>query len=123
MSEGATLTNDEVEALMGGIDAQAAAAAVGAQSYTFGAEPARPLAAIPALHRMSERAARKLREKIEPISRLKPRVAADQWYAGPHVPRNQLQPGDLVFFANNVNDPATIHHVGIYVGGGAMIGR
>ncbi len=50
-----------------------------------------------------------------------PRVAADQWYAGPHVPRNQLQPGDLVFFANNVNDPATIHHVGIYVGGGAMI--
>lgn len=50
-----------------------------------------------------------------------PRVAADQWYAGPHVPRNQLQPGDLVFFANNVNDPSTIHHVGIYVGGGAMI--
>jgi cell wall-associated NlpC family hydrolase len=50
-----------------------------------------------------------------------PRVAADQWYAGPHVPRDQLQPGDLVFFAYNVNDPATIHHVGIYVGGGAMI--
>jgi cell wall-associated NlpC family hydrolase len=50
-----------------------------------------------------------------------PRVAADQWYAGPHVPKDQLQPGDLVFFASNVNDPATIHHVGIYVGGGAMI--
>ncbi|HEV3169374.1 MAG TPA: bifunctional lytic transglycosylase/C40 family peptidase [Actinocrinis sp.] len=50
-----------------------------------------------------------------------PRVAADQWYAGPHVPRAQLMPGDLVFFAYNVNDPSTIHHVGIYVGGGAMI--
>jgi cell wall-associated NlpC family hydrolase len=50
-----------------------------------------------------------------------PRVAADQWYAGPHVPRDQLKPGDLVFFAYNVNDPSTIHHVGIYVGGGAMI--
>jgi cell wall-associated NlpC family hydrolase len=50
-----------------------------------------------------------------------PRVAADQWYAGPHVPRDQLNPGDLVFFADNTNDPSTIHHVGIYVGGGAMI--
>jgi len=50
-----------------------------------------------------------------------PRVAAEQWYAGVHVPRNELQPGDLVFFATNVNDPSTIEHVGIYVGGGAMI--
>jgi cell wall-associated NlpC family hydrolase len=50
-----------------------------------------------------------------------PRVAAEQWYAGVHVPRDELQPGDLVFFATNVNDPSTIEHVGIYVGGGAMI--
>ena len=50
-----------------------------------------------------------------------PGVAADQWYAGVHIPRDQLQPGDLVFFATNVNDPSTIEHVGIYVGGGAMI--
>lgn len=50
-----------------------------------------------------------------------PRVAADQWYAGPHPTRSQLQPGDLVFFATNPHDPATIHHVGIYVGGGYMI--
>lgn len=77
MSDGAALTTDEVEALMGGIDAQAAAAAGSAQPFTFGSEPPRPLAAVPALHRMSERAARKLREKIEPISRLKPRVTAD----------------------------------------------
>lgn len=50
-----------------------------------------------------------------------PRVAAEQWYAGVHVPEGQLQPGDLVFFAYNTKDPSTIHHVGIYVGGGAMI--
>jgi cell wall-associated NlpC family hydrolase len=32
-----------------------------------------------------------------------------------------LLPGDLVFFAYDLNDPRTIHHVGIYVGGGWMI--
>lgn len=50
-----------------------------------------------------------------------PRVAADQWYAGPHVPRAALAPGDLVFYAVDLHDPATIHHVGLYVGGGQMI--
>ncbi|MFI6447870.1 NlpC/P60 family protein [Kitasatospora sp. NPDC050543] len=50
-----------------------------------------------------------------------PRVANDQWYAGQHPSRDQLRPGDLVFFANDLNDPRSIHHVGIYVGGGYMI--
>jgi len=50
-----------------------------------------------------------------------PRVANDQWNAGPHPARNALLPGDLVFFATDLNDPRTIHHVGIYVGGGYMI--
>lgn len=50
-----------------------------------------------------------------------PRVANDQWYSGPHPSRDQLRPGDLVFFANDLEDPRTIHHVGIYVGGGYMI--
>lgn len=50
-----------------------------------------------------------------------PRVANDQWNAGPHPSRDQLLPGDLVFFAYDLNDPRTIHHVGIYVGGGYMI--
>jgi cell wall-associated NlpC family hydrolase len=27
-----------------------------------------------------------------------------------------MQPGDLVFYAYNTADPATIHHVGIYIG-------
>lgn len=50
-----------------------------------------------------------------------PRVASDQWYAGPHPSRDQLRPGDLVFFATDPTDPRSIHHVGIYVGGGYMI--
>jgi cell wall-associated NlpC family hydrolase len=50
-----------------------------------------------------------------------PRVAADQWNAGQHPARSELIPGDLVFFAYDLNDPRTIHHVGLYVGGGYMI--
>ncbi|MEV5506188.1 NlpC/P60 family protein [Streptomyces orinoci] len=50
-----------------------------------------------------------------------PRVANDQWNAGPHPKRDELMPGDLVFFANDLNDPRSIHHVGLYVGGGYMI--
>jgi cell wall-associated NlpC family hydrolase len=45
----------------------------------------------------------------------------DQWNEGTHVTRSQLEPGDLVFFAYNIHSPSTIHHVGIYVGGGNMI--
>ncbi|AEW94947.1 secreted transglycosylase [Streptantibioticus cattleyicolor NRRL 8057 = DSM 46488] len=50
-----------------------------------------------------------------------PRVANDQWNAGPHPKRDELLPGDLVFFAHDLSDPRSIHHVGIYVGGGYMI--
>ncbi|WP_049572030.1 NlpC/P60 family protein [Streptomyces sp. SBT349] len=50
-----------------------------------------------------------------------PRVANDQWNAGPHPSRDELLPGDLVFFAYDLDDPRSIHHVGIYVGGGYMI--
>lgn len=50
-----------------------------------------------------------------------PRVANDQWNAGPHPKRDELLPGDLVFFAYDLNDPRSIHHVGLYVGGGYMI--
>ena len=45
------------------------------------------------------------------------RVAADQRNNGTYVSRDNLQPGDLVFFANG----GGIHHVGIYVGNGNMI--
>jgi cell wall-associated NlpC family hydrolase len=44
-----------------------------------------------------------------------------QWEEGPHVPLSELQRGDLLFYATNNSDPATIHHVGIYIGGGMMV--
>jgi cell wall-associated NlpC family hydrolase len=44
-----------------------------------------------------------------------------QWDNGKHVSQADLQPGDLVFFATNINDPSTIHHVGIYIGNGQMV--
>jgi peptidoglycan DL-endopeptidase RipA len=44
-----------------------------------------------------------------------------QWNSGPHVPTDLLRPGDLVFFATDTANPDTIHHVGIYVGGGQMV--
>jgi peptidoglycan DL-endopeptidase RipA len=44
-----------------------------------------------------------------------------QWLEGRPVPLDQLRAGDLVFFATDVSDPLTIHHVGIYVGGNQMI--
>lgn len=37
------------------------------------------------------------------------------WNSGEHIPRSELEPGDLVFFF------ADISHVGIYVGNGLMI--
>ena len=46
-----------------------------------------------------------------------PRVAASQRSAGRYVSRENLQPGDLVFFSNG----GGISHVGIYIGGGNMI--
>ncbi len=45
------------------------------------------------------------------------RVAADQSRNGRYVSRDNLQPGDLVFFAKR----GRINHVGIYIGNGNMI--
>ena len=39
----------------------------------------------------------------------------DQWNEGEHIPRSQLQPGDLVFFFPDIG------HVGLYVGHGLMV--
>ncbi|WP_189265905.1 C40 family peptidase [Streptomyces fuscichromogenes] len=50
-----------------------------------------------------------------------PRVANDQYNAGPHPSRKELLPGDLVFFSTDLSNSRAIHHVGIYVGGGYMI--
>jgi cell wall-associated NlpC family hydrolase len=51
-----------------------------------------------------------------------PRTAQLQYDATLRVPRDQLQPGDLVFFARTYADPRDwITHVGIYIGDGQQI--
>ncbi|HEX5190044.1 MAG TPA: NlpC/P60 family protein [Streptosporangiaceae bacterium] len=44
-----------------------------------------------------------------------PHFTGAQWNSGVHVPRSQLQPGDLLFFYSGIS------HVGIYVGNGFML--
>ena len=44
-----------------------------------------------------------------------PHYTGDLWNSGMHVARNDLEPGDLVFFFPDIS------HVGIYVGDGLMI--
>ena len=44
-----------------------------------------------------------------------PHYTGDQWTSGTHISRDQLRPGDLVFFYSD------LHHVGLYIGGGYMI--
>ena len=44
-----------------------------------------------------------------------PHYTGSQWNAGAHVGRDDLQPGDLVFFYSD------LHHVGLYIGDGQMV--
>ena len=50
-----------------------------------------------------------------------PRVAAAQYGAGQHLPVAAAEAGDLVFFATDPTDPASIVHVGISLGDGRMV--
>jgi len=50
-----------------------------------------------------------------------PRVAADQWNVGAHIALSDLLPGDLLFWATDISDPVTIHHVALYLGNGMML--
>lgn len=50
-----------------------------------------------------------------------PRTAAQQYFSGPQVGLGDLAPGDLLFWAYDLENPATIHHVAMYVGNGQMI--
>jgi cell wall-associated NlpC family hydrolase len=44
-----------------------------------------------------------------------PHSSAAQYSAVPHVSKDQLQPGDLLFFYSPIS------HVGMYIGGGQMV--
>lgn len=50
-----------------------------------------------------------------------PRTSREQYFAGQHLPVAEAQPGDLVFLAYDTSDPATIHHVAMYIGAGQVI--
>jgi cell wall-associated NlpC family hydrolase len=50
-----------------------------------------------------------------------PRTSGEQWNAGPHPTLAELAPGDLLFWATDNSNPATIHHVALYLGNGQMI--
>jgi len=50
-----------------------------------------------------------------------PRTSRQDWWIGRHVTLAQLKPGDLLFWAYNTGNPASIHHVALYIGHGLMI--
>lgn len=50
-----------------------------------------------------------------------PRTSEQQWAASQHISRNQLAPGDLVFYAGSDGTPSSPGHVAIYAGDGNII--
>ena len=50
-----------------------------------------------------------------------PHYSGYQFNQGQRVNRSDLQPGDLVYYAYDTSNPATIHHVAIYMGNDQII--
>jgi hypothetical protein len=50
-----------------------------------------------------------------------PRVSVDQFHAGALLPVRDAQPGDLMFLAYDPDNPATIHHVFMYLGNNRIV--
>ena len=50
-----------------------------------------------------------------------PRRAIEQSKYGKYIPRDKLQPGDLVFFDTSKRRKGYVNHVGIYIGNGKFI--
>jgi cell wall-associated NlpC family hydrolase len=50
-----------------------------------------------------------------------PRVSRQQFQAGALLPVKQAKPGDLLFWAYDESNPATIHHVAMYLGDGKIV--
>jgi flagellar motor switch protein FliM len=78
MTDNSSLSGEEVSALMDQLGAhEAGTVDTAPKPYAFGSEAMRPMSALPALDRMSERMARRLREAIEPLARMKPRIESE----------------------------------------------
>lgn len=52
---------------------------------------------------------------------LLPRVAAQQYLTGDHIPLAAAQPGDLLFWSYDPTDPGYVDHEAMYLGGGMMV--
>jgi cell wall-associated NlpC family hydrolase len=50
-----------------------------------------------------------------------PHYSGYQYYKGARISKGNLKPGDLVFYAYDTSNPATIHHVAMYIGNNQMI--
>ncbi len=50
-----------------------------------------------------------------------PRTAAQQFAAHPPIPIAEAEPGDLMFWARDAADPASIYHVSLYLGGDRVV--
>jgi cell wall-associated NlpC family hydrolase len=50
-----------------------------------------------------------------------PHYSVAQYEQVKHISADELQPGDLIFWADDANDPSTIFHVAMYLGSGQMI--
>lgn len=72
-----SLSGEEVDALMTGLGEHDGAGSAVPKPHALGSASLRPMTALPALERMGERMARRLRDVIEPYARAKPKVTAD----------------------------------------------
>ncbi len=50
-----------------------------------------------------------------------PHWSVAQFAQAKKIPASQARPGDLLFYAYDISNPGTIHHVALYIGGGMMI--
>ena len=49
------------------------------------------------------------------------RTSRSQYQYVKKITYAQMRPGDLIFWATDTSNPATIHHVAMYAGGGMMV--
>lgn len=52
---------------------------------------------------------------------LMPRTAAEQFLTGDHIPLADAQPGDLLYWTYDPNDPGFVDHTAIYLGNDLMV--